>query len=143
MMFLPLFLKSLGSYQRFSATSVDQLPHHLVAYLMFGHHMLLPIADVDHTDFMLILGANPAVSNGSLLSAPGLSSRRKKIVARGGSVVVLDPRYTESASVASEHLFIRPGTDVSFLAGMLRLLVDNGMIRTRTLQDLSKGSPSS
>ena len=82
------FVKSLRTRSRFSATSVDQLPHHLTSLLMFGHQLLLPIPDVDRTDFMLILGANPAVSNGSLMTAPGIAKRLTAIRERGGQVVL-------------------------------------------------------
>lgn len=123
LMMLPPFLKALRSGNHYSATSVDQLPHMLVAHQMFGHQLLLPIADIDHARYILILGANPAVSNGSLLSASGLSSRLKALKENGGKVVVLDPRYTETASIASEHHFIRPGTDAFFLAAVVKLLL--------------------
>ena len=104
---------------------------------MFGHQLLIPIADVDRTEYMLILGANPAVSNGSLLSGAGLSSRIKTISKRGGKVVVIDPRYTETAAVATEHHFIKPGTDAYFLAAIVqRLLVTP---RLRHLQQMVTG----
>ncbi|MBQ48144.1 MAG: dehydrogenase [Zetaproteobacteria bacterium] len=126
---VPLFLRSLGTKNRFSATSVDQLPHMLVAQLMFGHQFLIPIADVDRTDYMLILGANPVVSNGSLLSAAGLSSKLKHIKDRGGKIVVIDPRYTETASLASQHFFIKPGMDAYFLAGIVKILLGQNFSR--------------
>jgi anaerobic selenocysteine-containing dehydrogenase len=118
----PLFIRSLHTRSRFSATSVDQLPHMLAAYLMFGHQLLLPIPDIDRTDYMLMLGANPAVSNGSLMTAPGAADRLKNIGARGGKVVVLDPRRSETALLSSEHHFIRPGSDALFLLAFLHSL---------------------
>ena len=129
LMALPFFLRSLRTRNKYSATSVDQLPHMLAAYLMFGHQMLIPIADVDRTEYMLILGANPAVSNGSLLSGAGLSSRIKNISKRGGKVVVIDPRYTETAVVATEHHFIKPGTDAYFLAAIVQRLLETPRLR--------------
>ena len=93
------FIQSLRTRNRFSATSADQLPHHLAALLMFGHQLLLPVPDVDRTDFLLILGGNPVVSNGSLMTAPGIEKRLKAIKARGGKVVVIDPRRTETAEI--------------------------------------------
>ena len=126
---LPFFLRSLRTRNKYSATSVDQLPHMLAAYLMFGHQMLIPIADVDRTEYMLILGANPAVSNGSLLSGAGLSSRIKTISKRGGKVVVIDPRHTETATLATEHHFIKPGTDAYFLAAIVQLLLVTPRLR--------------
>lgn len=128
LMALPFFFKALRSPNQYSATSVDQLPHMLVAYHMFGHQFLLPISDVDHADYVLILGANPSVSNGSLLSAAGLSSRLKRLTEKGGKVVVLDPRYTETASIASDHHFIRPGTDAFFLSALVKLLLPHAKI---------------
>ncbi len=140
LMMLPLFLKGIRSSNKYSATSVDQLPHMLVAYLMFGHQLLFPIADVDQTRYMLILGANPAVSNGSLLSSAGLSTRLKAIQHRGGKVVVLDPRYTETSSLASEHHFIKPGTDAFLLAGLVKLIFERGMVKPGRLAEFLKGT---
>src|SRR6185369_11260995 len=97
MLFGPGFIRSLHTRNRFSATSVDQLAHHLAAYLMFGHQLLVPIPDVDRTDFLLMLGANPAVSNGSMMTAPGMNHRLAEIRARGGRVVLVDPRQNETA----------------------------------------------
>ncbi len=139
-MMLPLFYKALRTRNKYSATSVDQLPHMLVAQQMFGHQLLLPIADIDHTDYLLILGANPAVSNGSLLSSAGLSSKIKKLRDGPGKVVVLDPRYTETASLATEHHFIRPGTDAFFLAAVVKLLIHQHGPKLGRLEAFTKRS---
>ena len=139
MLFLPMFLKGLRTPNKFSASSVDQLPHQLVALEMFGHQLLFPIPDIDRTDFMLILGANPAVSNGSLMSAPGFSSRLKAISKRGGTTVVIDPRYTETASVSDEHHFIKPGSDVFFLVSFLQTFLKSYGPRVRQLQEHVQG----
>ena len=112
LLFAPGFLRSLRTRNKFSATSVDQLAHHLAAYLMFGHQLLLPVPDLDRTKLFLILGANPAVSNGSMMTAPGMGRRLQEIRQRGGKVILIDPRYNETARFADRHLFIRPGTDV-------------------------------
>jgi anaerobic selenocysteine-containing dehydrogenase len=135
----PLFTQLLGTRNRFSATSVDQLPHMLAAYLMFGHQLLMPVPDLDRTQYMLVIGANPAVSNGSLMSAPGAAQRLEAIVARGGKVVVIDPRRSETARLASEHHFIRPGSDVFFLLAVLHTLFADGAIKLGALSDLSRG----
>src|SRR3982074_3181059 len=95
-----LFLRTLRPRNRFSATSVDQLPHHRAAVEMFGHPMLIPIPDVDRTGYFLVMGANPLASNGSIMTAPGMRSRLKEIRARGGRVVTIDPRRTETADAA-------------------------------------------
>jgi len=119
--YLSPLLKSLRSRNIFSASSVDQWPHQLVAYLMFGHQFLLPIPDIDNTDFMLMLGANPVASNGSLMTAPGIEKRLKALVERG-TLVVVDPRRSETAAIASEHLFVRPGGDVWLLLAFIQAL---------------------
>lgn len=124
-----LLRRLLGSANNYSATSADQLPQHRTSYEMFGHYALLPIPDVDRTDHMLMLGANPAVSNGSIMTAPGIRDRLKAIRARGGTVVVIDPRRTETAKHASEHIQIRPGGDPYLLLGMLHVLFDEGLVR--------------
>ena len=119
LVFGPPFLRTLGSKNRFSATSCDQLPLMLASYFMFGHQLLFPIPDVDRTDFMMLIGANPLASNGSIMAAPGIKKRLEAIGKRGGKVVVIDPRRCETARVANEHVFIQPGTDALFLLGML------------------------
>ncbi len=108
-------LAALRTRSRFSATSVDQLPRMLVSLLLYGHQLLIPIPDIDNTDFFLIIGANPVASNGSIMTAPGIPRRIRAIQERGGRVVVVDPRRTETAAIASEHHFIRPGTDALLL----------------------------
>ncbi len=107
---------------RFSATSVDQLPHHLASLWLFGHKLLFPIPDIDHTDYFLMLGANPIASNGSIWTVPDVGKRIKALKERGGKLVVIDPRRTETAALASEHHFIRPGTDALLLAAILNTL---------------------
>ncbi|MFZ3281472.1 molybdopterin oxidoreductase family protein [Pseudomonas sp.] len=123
------FLGLLKTRNRFSATSVDQLPHHLSSYLMYGHGLLLPIPDIDHTDFMLILGGNPLASNGSIMTVPDVEKRLKAIQARGGKVVVVDPRRSETAAMADQHLFVRPGGDAALLFGVLNTLFSEGLTR--------------
>lgn len=115
-------MRALKTKNIFSATSADQLPHHFAAWQQFGHPFLLPIPDIDRTDFWLIMGANPIASNGSLMTAPDVANRLKAIQERGGKVVVIDPRFTETADKASAHYFIRPGTDVYFLLAMLQVI---------------------
>ena len=119
--------KVLGSRNIFSASSVDQFPQYLSSLLMFGDHTLLPVADIDRTDYLLVIGANPAVSNGSLSTMPDARGRLKAVQARGGRVVVLDPRRTETARLASEHVSIRPGGDPYLLLGMLNVIFAEGL----------------
>lgn len=113
------FMRSLRTKNRFSATSVDQLPHHFASYFMFGHQLLMPVPDIDRTDYMLILGANPIASNGSIMTAAGVADRLKAIQKRGGQFVVVDPRRTETAQKANQHVFIRPDTDVFLLLALV------------------------
>ena len=138
-LFAPPFLRSLRTRNKFSATSVDQLAHHLSAYLMFGHQLLLPIPDLERTRFFLILGANPVVSNGSLMTAPGMPRRLQEIRERGGKVILIDPRYNETARVVDRHLFIRPGTDVLLLLALLHVVFEEGLTRLDHLASFTKG----
>jgi anaerobic selenocysteine-containing dehydrogenase len=123
--YAPALLKTLRTPNVFSASSVDQWPHQLVAAQMYGHQFLLPVPDVDRTHFFLMLGANPIVSNGSLMTAPGIADRLDGVRERG-KWVVIDPRRTETAARASEHHFIRPGTDAMFLLALLQALLELG-----------------
>jgi anaerobic selenocysteine-containing dehydrogenase len=139
LLFGQVLLKSLGGHSRYSATSVDQLPHMLSALLMFGHQLLLPVPDIDRTDFLLILGANPLVSNGSLMTAPGVERRLKALRARGGRLVVVDPRRTETAAMADLHLPIRPGGDAFLLAAVLHALFAEERVRLGRLAAFTDG----
>lgn len=133
------FIRSLRTKNRFSATSVDQLPHHFAAYFMFGHQLLLPVPDIDRTQFMLILGANPLESNGSLMTAPGVERRLKAIQARGGKVVVVDPRQTRTAKLADRHFFIKPGMDALLLLAMVYTLFDENLVNLGKLETFTDG----
>lgn len=124
----PVLQRALGTKQRYSATSADQLPKQVTADLMFGGGLNIPIPDVDRTQFFLILGANPIVSNGSLMTAPDLPGRLKALQARGGRIVVIDPRRTETAAIANAHHFIRPGGDVFLLLAMLHVLFRDKLV---------------
>ena len=118
---------------RYSATSVDQLPHHLAAYWLFGHKSLFPIPDIDRCDYFLMLGANPIASNGSIWTVPDVKKRIRALTARGGKLVVIDPRHTETAELASEHHFITPGSDALFLLAVLNTLLAEDLARPRHL----------
>ena len=123
-----VFLKALGTRSIYTASTVDQMPKHLSSGLMFGHPDLIPVPDVDRTDYLLMLGANPVASNGSLATAPDWPGRIGSITQRGGKVIVIDPRRTETAQIASEHLFIRPGTDALFLFALVNVITTNGLL---------------
>ncbi len=139
LLFSPIFVRALRTRARFSATSVDQLPHMLAALTMFGHQFLVPIPDLDRTDFLLVLGANPAVSNGSLMTAPGAAARIEAIRARGGRVVLVDPRRSETAKLADTHLFIRPGTDALLLLALLQTIFAEGRERPGAVGSFATG----
>jgi len=106
---------------------------------MFGHQLLLPIPDIDRTDFFLILGANPLSSNGSLMTAPGVEKRLRAIRARGGRLVVVDPRRSETAAISDRHLPIRPGADALLLAALLHTLFEEGLVRSGRVSEFTDG----
>jgi anaerobic selenocysteine-containing dehydrogenase len=124
-----LVLRALGTRQMYSATSLDQLPHMLAALQMFGNQLLMPVPDIDRCDLFVCLGANPLASNGSLMTAPDVRGRLQAIRDRGGKVIVLDPRRTETAARADRHLFLRPGTDAQLLLAMIREIFAAGLQR--------------
>ena len=126
MTFNRVLLGALGTRQRFSASSVDQLPKQVSAGYMFGTPISVPVPDLDRTDYLLMLGANPYASNGSLATAPDWPGRLEAIRARGGSVVVVDPRRSRTAEAADEWLAIRPGTDALLLAAMVAAVFEAG-----------------
>lgn len=139
LLFGQLFSRALRSKNKYSATSVDQLPHMLAGFLMFGHQLMMPIPDIDRTDFLLVLGANPLISNGSIMSAPDMKNRLKAIRARGGKMVVVDPRRTETAEIADEHHFLRPGTDAFLLVAMVATLFEENLVQLGHLQGFVEG----
>ena len=134
-----LALRSFGTRNLYSATSADQLPHMLAAHHMFGDGLLMPVPDLDRTDFFLCIGANPLVSNGSIMTAPNMRKRLHDIRARGGRVVVVDPRRSETAAVADQHLFIRPGTDALFLLSMLHVIFAERLERLGRVASFTDG----
>ncbi len=133
------FLGQLKTRNRFSATSVDQLPHQLVAHWLYGHQFHMPIPDVDRTQYMLVLGGNPLASNGSLMTVPDVRARFKALRERGGKLVVIDPRRTETAAVASEHHFIDPGTDAPWLLALIHTLFADELVRPGPWDALTDG----
>ncbi len=129
------FLRMLSTRNRYSATSLDQLPHQIVAHQMYGNQWLLPVPDIDRTDHLLVLGANPFVSNASIMTAPGFGRRVTRLHNRGGRMVVVDPRRTETARHADEHHFIRPGTDAALLFAMVGVILHEGLARPANYVD--------
>lgn len=129
----PRLIRALGTQNIFSASTLDQMPKQLSAGLMFGTWFSVPVPDIERCDFLLMLGANPMASNGSLWTVPDFRGKARALHARGGRLVVVDPRRTETAAVADQHLFIRPGTDVFFLLGLVHTVFDEGLVRLRAL----------
>ncbi len=132
-------LKSLKTKNNYSATSVDQLPHHFASWAMFGHQFLIPIPDIDRTDFFLILGGNPLASNGSLMTSPDIINRLESIKKRGGKIILIDPRKTETARVTSEHFFIKPATDAYLLLAIINTLFAENLVDPGRLAEFTDG----
>lgn len=131
----PALVRAVGTRQRYSASSADQLPKMVSAAAMFGGGLTIPVPDLDRTDCLMILGANPVVSNGSLMTAPDVKARLKAIRARGGKLIVIDPRRTETAALADEHHAIRPGGDAALLLAMIHVLCADGLVRLGAAAD--------
>ena len=127
-LFSAVMLRSMGSRNVFSASTVDQVPKHVAGGLMFGTPQSIPVPDVDHTDYLMMLGANPYASNGSLCTSPDFPGRILAIRARGGKVVVVDPRRTKTAEESDEWISIRPGTDGLFLAAMVNVMFAENLV---------------
>jgi len=127
-LFSAVMLRSMGSRNVFSASTVDQVPKHVAGGLMFGTPQSIPVPDVDHTDYLMMLGANPYASNGSLCTSPDFPGRIQAIRARGGKVVVVDPRRTKTAEESDEWISIRPGTDGLFLAAMVNVMFAENLV---------------
>ena len=132
MTFNRVLLQAIGSRQRFSASTVDQIPKQVSSGLMFGSPSTVPVPDLDRTQYLLILGANPYESNGSLCTAPDFPGRIEAMQARGGKLVVVDPRKSRTAEQADEWLAIRPGTDALLLAAIANTLANDGLDRKST-----------
>ena len=139
LLYVPRLARSLGTRNVFTASTLDQMPRQLANGLMFGSWLSNPVPDIVRCDWLLVIGANPAVSNGSMWTVPDFRGKAKAMRARGGRIVVVDPRRTETAEAADEHLFIRPGGDVFLLAGMVHTLFDEGLLRTGRLAPLLAG----
>jgi anaerobic selenocysteine-containing dehydrogenase len=129
MLYGPVLIRALRTKQRYSASTADQMPAQVVAAALYGGGLSIPIPDLDRTDRLMILGGNPLVSNGSLMTAPDVKGRIDGIRKRGGKVIVIDPRRTETAARADEHHAIRPGGDAALLLAMVQVLFDEGLVR--------------
>lgn len=143
--------RTLGTKNLYSASTADQVPHMMASHEMFGHLLFMPVPDVDRTRHWLIVGANPLVSNGSIMTAPDVKRRIEAIQARGGTVTVVDPRRTETARIADRHVFLRPASDPLFFFALLHVVFEEKLERPgphlaglSELRDLARGfSPES
>jgi len=127
-LYAPLILKGLGTRQVFSASTLDQMPKHVALGLMFGSPGAFTVPDLDRTDYLVIIGANPLVSNGSVTTAADFPGKLRALKKRGGKLVVIDPARTQTAKLADRHLAPRPGTDAALLLAVVHVLFDEGLV---------------
>ncbi|MFN7952160.1 MAG: molybdopterin-dependent oxidoreductase [bacterium] len=133
------FRDLLGTHNNYSSNSVDALTRLMTSYFLYGNQALIPVADLGRTELLLIVGANPVVSNGSAMSAPDVRHRLEAIRERGGQIVVVDPRRSETAALADRHHFIRPGTDALLLAALVTTLFEEGLAKPGRLASFTDG----
>jgi anaerobic selenocysteine-containing dehydrogenase len=141
LLYVPVLARALGSRSVFNPGAIDTLPKEVQTGLMFGgpYPATIPVPDIDRTHYLLIVGANPAVSHGSLMTMPDAPGRLKAVVRRGGTIVVIDPRRTETARLATEHHFIRPGADAAFLLALVHTLFAEGRVKLGAAEGLIDG----
>ena len=135
------FNKAWGNQGIYSASTLDQIPHMIAQKWVYGHNALYPVPDIDRTQYMVIVGGNPMASNGSLWTVPNFRGRVKRLQERGGKLVVIDPRRTETAKIADVHHFVRPGTDTAFFLGILKSLQLQRLVRPGRLTDMLENWP--
>ncbi|GAA1195691.1 molybdopterin-dependent oxidoreductase [Prauserella alba] len=131
--YLRALVKALRTTNVYTAGTVDQIPKHYSSGYLFGGGMTIPVPDLDRTEYLLVLGANPLVSNGSLMTAGDVRARLRGIRDRGGRIVVVDPRRTRTAEFADEHHAVRPGADALLLLAMVHTLFAENLVRLGTL----------
>ncbi len=131
--------EALGTRNRTSASSQDTAPRFAASYYLYGNALLIPVPDIDRTDYFLCIGANPAVSQGSAMVTPNVRRRLRAIRERRGKVVVVDPRHTETAKLADEHVFLRPGSDAAFLLALLVAMLESGVVDRAALRERAPG----
>jgi anaerobic selenocysteine-containing dehydrogenase len=127
-LYVPLIIKGLGTRQIYSASTLDQMPKHVALGLMFGNAIAFTVPDLDHTDHLVVIGANPLVSNGSLATAADFGGKLKELQKRGGRLVVIDPARTRTAEMADLHIAPRPGTDAALLFAVVHTLFDEDLV---------------
>ncbi|MGW1023279.1 molybdopterin oxidoreductase family protein [Streptomyces sp. NPDC002577] len=134
-----VLIGAIGTRNIFTASTVDQMPKHVSSGLLYGDALAIPVPDLDRTDHLLLIGANPFESNGSLCTAPDFPGRLKALRARGGTLTVIDPRRTRTARLADRHVPIRPGTDALLLAAMVHVLFEERLADLGALADHVQG----
>jgi anaerobic selenocysteine-containing dehydrogenase len=139
LLYFPRLARALGSRNIFSAATLDQMPRHLSSGLLFGQWMSVPVPDIARADLLVVLGANPVASNGSMWTVPDFKGKAKAMQARGGKLVVIDPRRTETAAMADTHHFIRPGGDAFLLMGLLHTLFAERLVSLGNVADHVNG----
>ena len=138
-LYIPALIGGLGTQRSFSAATMDQFPQNVALRTMLGDAWMFPIPDLDRCDFLVCMGGNPLVSQGSLMSAPNARRRLRDLCERGGEVVVIDPRRSETAEIASQHVFIRPGSDAFFLLSVCQVLFAEGLVAPGRVGDFVDG----
>jgi anaerobic selenocysteine-containing dehydrogenase len=128
--------RAMGLKNIYSASTLDQIPHHVVQYHMYGHVSLAAVPDIDRCQYLVIIGGNPVASNGSIWTVPDFKKRVKAMQARDGQLIVVDPRRTETAKIADAHHFVKPGTDTALIIGILKSIFDGGLVDTSRVDDL-------
>lgn len=127
-LYVPLIIRGLGTHQVYSASTLDQMPKHVALGFMFGNPIAFTVPDLDRTDHLVVIGANPLVSNGSLATAADFGGKLKALRKRGGRLVVIDPARTRTAAMADHHIAPRPGTDAALLLAVVHTLFDEGLV---------------
>jgi anaerobic selenocysteine-containing dehydrogenase len=137
--YFPKLVRALGTQNVFSASTLDQMPKQLASGIMFGHWLSIALPDIARTELLLVIGANPLTSNGSMWTVPDFKGKARSMQARGGKLIVIDPRRTETAAIADAHHFIRPGADVFLLAAMLQTLFAEELVRLGAVENWVNG----
>ncbi len=138
-LYLAPLMNALETQRSFSAATMDQFPQNVALHNMLGDSWMFPIPDIERTRFFVCMGGNPLISQGSLMSGPNAKKHLRAIQERGGRVVSIDPRRTETAEIASQHIFIKPGADAYFLLSVCQVLFAEGLVRLGRLAAFTDG----
>jgi anaerobic selenocysteine-containing dehydrogenase len=132
-------VKAIGTRNRTGASSQDTAPRFAASYYLYGSTIVIPTPDIENTDWFLCVGANPVVSQGSAMVTPNVKAKLKAIRERGGKIVTVDPRFTETSKLADEHVPIRPGGDAALLLAMLQVLIEEDLVDRAAVEEMSTG----